>query len=205
VTVVLAYHGCNVEAARALLSGSPFKPSNKPYDWLGSGAYFWERDPLRAYEWALERRPHQPCVVGAAIELGNCLDLTTRSGIQAVRVAHDSYLALQEEENHRPVLRNQPAKSGRPSDLIIRYLDNAIIDHLHQSYKRASDLSGGRIREFDTVRALFPEGEPLYENAGFLEKTHVQIAVKKPEQVLGVFRIPAYKLRELGMPEIYAS
>jgi hypothetical protein len=50
---------------------------------------------------------------------------------------------------------------------------------------------------------MFPEGEPLYDNAGFLEKTHVQIAVRKQEQVLGVFRVPAHQLAELGIPNLY--
>jgi hypothetical protein len=59
------------------------------------------------------------------------------------------------------------------------------------------------VREFDTVRALFPEGEELYENAGFREKTHIQIAVRKPRQELGVFRIPAWRLRELSLPDFY--
>jgi hypothetical protein len=92
---------------------------------------------------------------------------------------------------------NRPAASGRPGDLALRLLDRAVLEHLHFIYKSVSN------KEFDTVRALFPEGDRLYENAGFFEKTHVQIAVRKPEQILGVFRIPGHQLAELGLPNIY--
>jgi hypothetical protein len=34
-----------------------------------------------------------PSVVGAAIELGNCLDLTTQSGITAVKLAYDEFIS----------------------------------------------------------------------------------------------------------------
>lgn len=204
MAVVLAYHGCDQAAAQALLSGSTFLASNRPYDWLGSGTYFWEGDIARAYQWALEHRPQAPTVVGAAIDLGRCLDLTTQSGIQAVKIAHASYLRLQRKIG-QPLPANQSAKGSRPRDFVLRYLDRAVINHLHQQYARESALRGISL-EFDTVRALFPEGHPLYENAGFMEKTHVQIAVRNQRQVLGVFRVPAWQLTELGLPlDIYST
>jgi hypothetical protein len=92
---------------------------------------------------------------------------------------------------------------GGSNDLILRFLDNAVIDHLHRTYKATSAATQNRIREFDTVRALLPEGRPLYEDAGFLEKTHVQIAVRVPERIRGVFRIPDHELRELSLPALY--
>jgi len=184
------------------LGGSAFEASDKPYDWLGTGSYFWEADIQRAYDWALERRPHSPCVVGAVIELGNCLDLTQQAGIRAVKDAYRSYLEIQQATG-QPQLENKPATDGHPGDFALRLLDRAVINHLHTSFLRASEATGGQIKEFDTVRALFPEGVPLYENSGFREKTHIQIAVRKPRQVLGVFRIPAWRLRELNLPDFY--
>jgi hypothetical protein len=85
----------------------------------------------------------------------------------------------------------------------LRFLDRAVIDHLHEVNKIIAKSSGGSIREFDTVHALFPEGKELYTNAGFGEKTHVQIAVRLPEQIRGVFRIPAAELRDLDIPDLY--
>ncbi len=185
------------------MSGSPFKLSNKPYDWLGAGAYFWEDDVERAYAWARERRPLAPCVVGAVIELGNCLDLTKQSGIRIVEFAFKSYVELQERSG-QAVPRNEPGRDSKPSDLVLRLLDSAVIDHLHSIYDKASQVDGGNNRKFDTVRAMFPEGKAIYEGAGFLEKTHVQIAVRRPEQILGVFRIPQHQMRRLGLPDFYS-
>ena len=74
-----------------------------------------------------------------------------------------------------------------------------MVNHLHASFAQRGQ------RPFDTVRALFPEGQPLYPGAGFLAKTHVQLAVRRPEQIRGVFRVPALELAELGLPELYAD
>lgn len=202
MAIVLAYHGCDKETAQKLLSGSPFVASDKPYDWLGKGSYFWEEDVLRAYQWAVERRPNAPCVVGVALDLGICLDLTKQSGITALKRAYESYTRLQLRSN-KPIPQNVDAKHSRPGDLVLRYLDRAVVDHLHDLYAEASLADAGRTREFDTVRALFPEGRPLYERSGFQEKTHVQIAVRpgKENQVLGVFRVPDFQLKELNIPQ----
>jgi hypothetical protein len=180
------------------LSGSSFEPSNQPWDWLGNGSYFWEEDILRAYEWALERRSSSPCVVGAVIERGNCLDLTTQRGVRALKGAYHLYVEWQASKG-QPMPTNRPATSGRPQDLALRLLDRAVLEHLHFIYKSVSN------KEFDTVRAMFPEGNPLYKDAGFFEKTHVQIAVRKPKQILGVFRIPGHQLTELGLPDLYET
>jgi len=187
------------------LSGSEFKLSDKPWDWLGNGAYFWEADVVRAYEWAQERRSNSPCVVGAAIDLGNCLDLTTRTGVLAAKAAYRSFTELQEARGQDlPV--NKPAPTGKSSDMGLRLLDRAVIDHLHSLYQSASENDGGKTKEFDTARAMFGEGDPIYGNSGFKEKTHVQIAVRKPKQILGVFRVPAWQLTELRLPlDLYSK
>jgi hypothetical protein len=50
---VLGFHGCDASVAReAVLDGADVIQSEKDYDWLSPGAYFWESDPLRALEWA---------------------------------------------------------------------------------------------------------------------------------------------------------
>ncbi|HZY62172.1 MAG TPA: hypothetical protein VFE38_06555 [Edaphobacter sp.] len=200
MAIVLGYHGCSARTAHDLLSGSQFNPSNKPYDWLGSGSYFWESDILRAYEWAKERRSSAPCIVGAVIELGNCLDLTTQAGVRAVKVAYESYVNLQKKTGNA-LPKNKAGENSKPGDRVLRYLDRAVIDHLHANYKASQ--SGG-MREFDTVRALFPEGYSIYEDAGFWDKTHVQIAVRRQTQILGVFRVPMHQLKNLDISDPYA-
>ena len=58
--------------------------SANSWDWLGGGIYFWEQNPQRAFEYAKEVADGQqynkikiklPFVLGAIIELGNCLNL----------------------------------------------------------------------------------------------------------------------------------
>jgi hypothetical protein len=99
LSLVLAYHGCDLETAQQLLGGSPFQPSKRDYDWLGAGSYFWENDAVRAYQWATEsrRKFNNPSVVGAVFELGNCLDLTTQSGIEAVKLAYNQLIRMANE------------------------------------------------------------------------------------------------------------
>jgi hypothetical protein len=178
---VLAYHGCVRSVGERLLAGEQFRPSDNDYDWLGPGAYFWEANPERALQFASEairrrREPNgEPFVVGAVIELGNCLDLTSATGIDLIRIAYDSLvesLALAD----KPV----PQNSG---DLLRRNLDCAVIRRVHDILDIQNQLAA------DTVKGIFTEGQPIYPQAGFREKTHVQIAVRNLTAIKGVFRL----------------
>jgi hypothetical protein len=160
--------------------------------------YFWQDDPLRAFQWAQAWRPKAPSLVGAAIELGNCLDLTTQRGISAVFDAYESYRQLQQTSGESLPVNVDPKGSGS-GDRVLRFLDRAVIDHLHGRY---SEITG---EDFGTVRALFPEGEELYPGAGFLRKTHIQIAVRKQNQVLGIFRVPDWQRMQFGIPDCYGN
>jgi uncharacterized protein (DUF433 family) len=89
------------------LGGSEFLASEQSYDWLGPGVYFWENDPVRAFDWACLpwRNIKTPSVVGAVIDPGRCLDLTTQEGILAVRSAHKG-LAKLHKLPEQPLPRN---------------------------------------------------------------------------------------------------
>lgn len=87
--LVLGFLGCDRQVGERILRGEErhLKPSSNAYDWLGTGIYFWESDPQRAFEFAEEaaRKPHQtkgqikePFVIGAAIDLGYCLNMLDR-------------------------------------------------------------------------------------------------------------------------------
>jgi hypothetical protein len=201
--LVLAYHGCDLDTAQELLGGSLFQPSRKDYDWLGAGVYFWENDVVRAYQWATEARRNfkHPSVVGAAIELGNCLDLTTQAGIEAVKLAHHQFITLAERKGV-PIPENVDPAKQTGGDRIIRRLDCAVMNYLYGIRETAQE-SDPQSQPYTTVRALFPEGNKLYRGAGFLDKTHIQICVREPEQILGVFRIPEWQRTELELPSLY--
>ena len=179
---MLAYHGCDRDLAEGLLSGAKsLKPSDNDYDWLGPGVYFWESNPDRALEFAREKRKRgegirKPFVVGAVIDLGLCLDLTTKDSIENLRDAHASLLATIGPTGG-PLPVNGP-ESWR------RRLDCAVIRFLHLIRQ------GPESEPIDTVRGIFTEGNPIYAGSAFLEKTHVQIAVVNPDCIKAVFRVP---------------
>jgi len=183
---ILGYHGCDREVGERLLAGEAFKASNNDYDWLGPGIYFWEANPLRGLSFAEEaalRRGFepQPCVVGAVIDLGNCLDLTTTDGIALLRDGYDELLTAAHSSDWQI-----PENSG---DSLRRRLDCAVIVHLHRQ------LHANGSTPIDTIKAVFVEGSPIYPTAGFSEKTHTHIAVCNPECIRGVFRIAKHHLR----------
>ena len=44
------------------------------------------------------------------------------------------------------------------------------------------------MQAFDSVRGMFIEGDRLYENSGFYRKTHIQVCVRNPLCIKGVFQ-----------------
>lgn len=181
-TFVLGYHGCDQDVGERLLAGDPFQPSDNDYDWLGPGIYFWEANPQRGFEFAEEVAARRgsgietPFVIGAVIDLGMCLDLTTSLGLNWARGAHQSLVQV-----------NQNSGSLMPvnsEDQLRRKLDCAVIRRLHTILE-----ANGR-PSVDTLKAVFTEGPPVYPGSGFREKTHIQIAVRNPECIKGVFRVP---------------
>jgi len=191
---VLGFHGCDHELAENIFAGrvKDLKSSDNDYDWLGSGSYFWENDPRRALDWAntMKGKPRRsgptiqkPAVIGAIINLGRCLDFLSQS---AMALAKDRYGKLIEEceaiGKEVPRNVNPPWQVDSP-DRIYRRLDRAVVESIHQMVSNAKGMA-----EFESVRAVFLEGRPLYPDAGFLERTHIQICVRKPELILGYFR-----------------
>ncbi len=185
---VIGFHGCNKSVAEKLLkSNTPaFEPSKNAYDWLGSGMYFWENDIIRAEEFISEKQKREPgliknpVVVGAVIDLGHSLNLVERRYIGLVQEAHEDYKKFTRKKNMAMPSNGSGFKND--GDLVLRNLDRAVIEFLHES------VAKNHLKPFDTVRCIFPEGEELYKGAGFRKKTHIQIAVRNPEMIKGYFR-----------------
>jgi len=183
---VLGYHGCDRGVAQALLDGkAQFTASQNDWDWLGWGIYFWEANPLRGLEFAQEQtgrgRVSDPFVIGAVLDLGYCLDLTSSTGIAAVKAAYSNFVEVTEEAG-KPMPKNR----GGP-DALLRELDCAVINHLHQVRASAQPP----LQPFDSVKGVFlAEGGQIYEGSGFYNKTHIQVCVRSPSCIKGVFRVP---------------
>jgi hypothetical protein len=184
---VLAYHGCDLDLGECLFVGTQiFTPSDNDYDWLGPGVYFWESNPDRALEFAREKQKRgegirKPFVVGAVVDLGMCLDLTTKDSIESLKNAYGSLVNFIPEGVHLPV--NGP-------EMWRRRLDCAVIKFLHVIQKSPE------AKTIDTVRGIFTEGKPIYDGAGFLEKTHVQIAVVNLDCIKAAFRVQNFGRRQ---------
>lgn len=185
---ILGFHGCSRDIGEKILSGDgALSGSNQDYDWLGPGIYFWESDPTRAWEWAdwkVKRGDYKfPFVVGAIVDLGNCLDLMARDSLELLGQAHESLkTATQAIGDGRGLPVNGKA-GAKDEDNLLRYLDCAVVRHLHEALKDSG------VDPFDSVRGLFTEGGPLFEGSGFQKKTHVQIAVRSPDLLKGYFRV----------------
>lgn len=190
-TFVLGYHGCDAETAERAIAGEiDLVESDQSYDWLGPGIYFWESDPQRAFEWALWKvqngKYRRAAVIGAAVDLGNCLDLTLRENLDLLRDAYASF-AQHQVTAGVPLPENRKAPNSPDEDRLLRYLDCAVIRHLH---KIVADEKS--IESFDSVRGMFTEGERVYPGSAIFEKTHTQIAVRNPSCILGVFKLRPY-------------
>jgi hypothetical protein len=189
---ILAYHGCDRSVAERLLNNKTFRHSENDYDWLGSGVYFWEANPARALAWARHlkkigksgpARIREPYAIGAVINLGYCLDLISTNGIEFVKEAYLDFKHYMEQSG-------SPMPTNRGGDdLLQRYLDCAVINHIHSVIKRDKG------KAFDTVRGVFLEGKRIYNTSGFYEKTHIQICVRNLSNIKGVFRVPGNQLR----------
>lgn len=168
---VLGFHGTDRTVVDQAVSRDieHLDRSEDTTEWLGHGVYFWENDPARAMDWATtgktKGRIKTPAAVGAVIDLGFCLDLTTMTGLQEVSAAYTT-------------LRNTYHLAGIPlpkntvgPDKVKRELDCAVIQALH------SLRADRELEPYDSVRALFPEDKPLFDESGFRARNHIQICI----------------------------
>ncbi len=187
---VLGFHGCDRKVGEKVISGPEhLKRSDNEYDWLGSGIYFWENNPSRALDYArlIKAQPErckekvtEPFVVGAIINLGYCLNLLEHDNL---KILNKGYKLVQyaSDKFGTPLPENENVDGS--SDLLLRKLDRAVIESIHAFNKDKIQ------REYDSVRAVFVEGDPLYPGAGFREKNHIQICIRNPDCIKGYFRV----------------
>lgn len=193
---ILGFHGCDESVAKKLLANPypTFKYSLNDYDWLGRGMYFWESDPHRALSYIkevkkrqeksgknLQHRIKNPAVIGAVLDLGNCINLMENRYIDTLGIAY-KMLIQEKEEQKLPVPTNKPSHS-KDCDFLLRYLDKQVIEILVALIEKESNT--GKI---DSIKAMFREGNAIYQNAGFYKKDHIQIAIRNPDMIKGYFK-----------------
>ena len=188
--------GCEASTRDTLLESSDIiKKSEKPYDWLGHGMYFWENNADRALQWARDKKKRgeieHPAVVGAVLDLGYCFDLTDSRFISMIKAYH-SLLAQIYEESDLELPKNKDSIADQHKDKILRELDCKVIEFMHDQILRqvADDIrSRGytNYKIFDSARGVFTEGGPAYAGAGIVEKTHIQICIRNLNCIKGFF------------------
>lgn len=189
--LVIAFHGCSTDTFKKVIcTGEHLKASDNAYDWLGNGIYFWEQNYERAYSWAKNRFKNNAAVVGAVIDLGYCLNLTDSASNEILKTGFD---LLKLRCSLSGVEMPQNIKSSKSKDILLRNLDCAVIQQIHDYNKQTMKP------DFDSVRGIFTEGKPVYDGAAILEKTHVQICVCNPNCIKGYFS-PLAKDNTYPMP-----
>lgn len=177
---VIGYHGCDESVAEQLLAGRPFRKSENTYDWLGHGIYFWEYGCDRALRFAERQRElgkiEKPAVVGALVQLGRCFDLMDTRFTSELAEAYRVF-----ETSVRQLGHPLPENAGKTPERKARKLDCAVLNFWLAALAD-DDLS------YDTVRCAFWEGDLVYPTAGFHQESHIQLAVRNPSCIVGVFR-----------------
>jgi hypothetical protein len=178
---VLGFHGCDKKVALRVLKNPDkhLRISRNGYDWLGSGVYFWENDPVRAMAFANDGMDGKvskgdikdPFVIGAVIDLGLCCNLFDQAALQELSAAHRS-LKGRFKQYETPMPINTEKR---------RMLDREVIEEMHALRQKVG------VPEYQTVRAAFPEGDPLYPGTTLTEQNHIQIAVRDTSRIRGYF------------------
>lgn len=182
--LIIGFHGCDQSTAEKVLSGKePLTASMNDYDWLGNGIYFWENNQERAWLFANEAKKRGanieiPDVLGAVIDLGHCMDLTDTEYLEELK---EAYEMLYQSNKTGGIPMPQNSNIGMSQDKLMRRLDCAVIEYAHLINKKTGEQA------YDSVKGVFWEGKPLYPNAGFSEKNHIQLCIRNPNCIKGFF------------------
>jgi hypothetical protein len=190
---VVGYDGTGLTAALRIVNRvEGFRSSERDYDWLGRGIYFWEYGPKQALYFAKirqrqyqkkknktveeQRRASEPlAVVACMIRLGFCLDLTEPENVEFLTDAFQSYSEMKRlahaelPTNHR----------------WFRRLDCEVFEHLYKKIHGETERS-----EVDTARGIYvstDRAERVWPGSWISRNTHIQLCVRNPASLLGTW------------------
>lgn len=188
INSVIGFHACEENLATKILNGeTELIMSENKYDWLGYGIYFWEDNLGRAIAWGKELekkdKSRRTAVIGALIDLGSCLNFANQEYLddlnkKSIEVQTELML-LSESEKIKEIPKNKD-KSHE--------LDCFIINNMISEAKNKMD------KEFDSVRGIFIEGDPICEGSGFTAQSHIQISIRNPNCIKGYFNPKNYNI-----------
>lgn len=123
-------------------------------------------------QWARDKHGDSAAIIGAIIQLGRCFDLLDVEFTMKLLPAYQYQKGVAEAAG-----RSLPLNRGSNDDLGGRYLDCLVVNRCLQGFPY-----------FQAVRGAFQEGEQAFPGAKIFRESHIQIAVRDPRCILGVFR-----------------
>lgn len=190
---VIGYHGTGLSAALRIVNRvEGFRWSERDYDWLGRGIYFWEYAPKQALNFAKirqrqfrekknkspedERRANEPlAVVACMIRLGFCLDLTEPGNVQFLSEVFKGYRESMELSGDE-----LPQNSRK-----YRRLDCAVFEYAYKVLEDAEPNS-----TVDTARGVFvpaDRAKRIWAGSWISKDTHIQLCVRNRTSLLGTW------------------
>jgi hypothetical protein len=187
---VIGYHGTYLSVAIRLVTRvNEFKLSERDYDWLGKGVYFWEYAPKQALNFAKirqsqlkkkrnktfheqQRATERLAVVACMIRLGFCLDMTEPENVEYVKEIYDSY---------KDVVGENLPKNNRK----YRKLDNAVFEYAYKVIEAAAPK-----QKVDTSRGVYVPtdgGKRIWDGSWISRDTHIQLCVRNMSSILGTW------------------
>lgn len=190
---VVGYHGTGLTAALRIVNRlEDFVWSERDYDWLGGGIYFWEYAPRQAFAWSKlrqkqynkkknktpedERRATERlAVVACMIRLGFCVDLTEPENVEYLGKIYESYKESME-------LTGDPLPTNERH---YRRLDRAVFDYAYEVIE-ASEPN----LKVDTARGIYVPKDGtkrIWDGSWISRDTHIQLCVRNPSSLLGAW------------------
>lgn len=188
---VIGYHGTGLTAALHIVNRvERFNRSQRDYDWLGTGIYFWEYAPDQALNWAEirqrqyaekvdktpedQRRATEPlAVVACMIRLGYCLDLTEPKNLRLMSDIFKDY-----KENVEAAGEILPS-----NDREYRRLDCSVFNYAYAVLEQTEESA-----KVDSARGVYipTDGRKrLWRGSWLSRDTHIQLCVRNPSSILG--------------------
>ena len=136
--MLIGFDGCDKDFCdKAVNHQASFRRSTNKYDWLGHGIYFWENNAERALKYAKELRDNPrrngpkiktPAVLGAVIDLQNCLDLLDSKYLHLAQISYKTLKETYEAVGKELPSNKTPKGAG---EALLRELDCAVIENVH--------------------------------------------------------------------------
>jgi len=168
-TEVFAFHGTSKAAVPHLLARDT-RPCDQHFEWLGTGFYLWQDSSWRARQWAEIRFGSDAAVVVARVDLDGCLDLLNPHWQAELRDADFEFVLHCIAQDEPIPVNTDRGNHARDAATINWYCEQAA-------------AAGHTIR---SVRAIFEEGEPIFEASRIRSQSHVQIAVRDLTAILEI-------------------